>query len=735
MTFSSEILKPDLSKFYLVQITARKYVGLGTSIGGGLYTFSLPQTILTSEVYVNGSTATYTHTGGVLTVTSGSNLASSANYVIIEHDLYLTGTTTRVSSSVSGLPDAEWEPRLLEYPVFAQSMKNVVDGVFSISGSSLRIVSTDDFYSKLTGVNDSLSKAPVKVWMCIGSLENNRAVYDGQVVSLSYTSGILSLELADAFSRLLETATFGTKEQAFNFVGNGARPHIQIEDENTPVPITFGYSSPITVKEGWRHLDAYGSPIGPTWHVSEGSKAVRYSPQYPGVTDTISYSAGRITATDILRLNFGTINDAYAHYVTRLIPIDPKLATGSTTDIIIYDLFLYLFCSTLNCRIGDFIPNAAGPNQHGWVCQVGNFGFGSYNLAISIPFYGTEITGYGTPPSSGPVSVPSIPNNTIPAMTVWIEGGDSVSNQHFNVPLGFDLRTTNHSTRYVPFSLSLSSYTLEGKVINNVNFTIDPVAAKLNDTDSGGSSVNPLIGKTVKYAYRLANIDDHGAGLKYVLDVAGMATNVASFSQASTDLDAQLSLTVPFENPRSFGSYLSIAQYITQSTLGVLQVNPARELEYKILDTPGAPEHERDETDILADSSISNIEFQDIAYQVKFENPQLKSLQAFDGVSSESFLQYDKEGFLHRTTRLKEIKHCLRYDTNVRARIAGYLKEPTVEYRIATASRDLESEIGDVMSIASEIVATESSTASGIIVSTESSSAQTNIKINELRGI
>lgn len=732
MSFATEIEKPDNERFFLVQVTARKDIGLGTNVGGNDYEFTVDASLNISEVYVNGVAETWSLDGATLTVTSASDLESSSNYIIVDHELYLTGSATKYTSSVSGLPDAEWVPRLQNYPNVSQSVSNILNGVFTLSASQIKIISTDGYHQKLLSTSDSLSKAPVKIWACVNGVENNRLVFIGSVTTAYFSNSVLTLDIIDTFNKLNDTAFFGTNEQALNYRGNTSRPYVMPEDVNTAVPLTIGHASPYTVAPGWRHLDAYGTPLqGEFYHVSKGTKAIKYSPELPNPSSTISYSAGRILASDLLRLNFGTINDAYEQYVTRSIPADP--ARGSSTpNITIYEKILYLFCSSFNCQVGDFVPDVDG-----WVCSTGNLSFGSYNVAIACPFYGYS-TAINSVPADGVISPPAITNNLHPAMCVWMEGGDQVTNQDTYIPLALspDNRFTFHGTRYLPFTASLSAYTYAGRTINHVNFTINPATAKLLATDAGVANSNPLANKNIYYKYRLATEDTHATGLKYFLTAAGMSTNATSFTQADTDLPStNLALTTPLDSGKNHNTFLDLCQAVTGSTFGVLSVNPSNEVEYKIVDTIVTPDFTRNEIDIINNSVSSKIEYQDIATSILFTHPQIETPLFSGGISVSASVESSYSSFLHRVSKFTEIKHYLKSLAGVTARISGYLKNSIVEYNITTASKDLNTSIGDSVELTNSAVTNDSGTSTGIVVGIDASTSSTNLKINELRGV
>ena len=216
-----------------------------------------------------------------------------------------------------------------------------------------------------------------------------------------------------------------------------------------------------------------------------------------------------------------------------------------------------------------------------------------------------------------------------------------------------------------------------------------------------------------------------------------MSTNAASFTQADSDLVANVSLTLPTGESNEFQSYLSAAQTITKSTLGLLRVNPGREVEYEIIQNPTALtiDATRDTVNMISGATGSNMQYQDIYSAVSFENEQLKDLTAIAGTGPAAFVESSLTKQLHRIDRIKTIKHCLDSIQNRKLAIAGYFSAPTVEYNLKTSSEDLASSIGDVVEITNEAVGNDTGITKAIIVGLDQRGSDTTIKLNEIRGV
>ena len=733
MTFASEAAKTASERFFLVRLTPRKYIGVGVSIGGGDYTFDLASTINVDVVTVNNVTEpVWTHVGDVLTVTSATDLEDVANIVTIDHDIFVTGTNQRVTDGVGGIPDALWEPLLVSYPGFSQSMANIAEGIFSLSGTNITLISVDRWGQELFGENDSLCKANVTVWACIDSVDTNRMIFQGEVSTARYGYGQLTLDVIDTFSKLQDTASFGSKSDSHVYFGNSRTPNSDPKNENKAIPLTFGRSSPMEISFGWRHLDAYGSPNGALYHVSNGNTAIKVDPTNPTGAAAVTFLCGRVIGSNVKRLNFGTISAAYALYVQRQVQeVPPTPPYSPPYPLMIYDKILYLTVSAFNGEIGDYVPTV-----NGWVCGYKAGLWGSYNLAIACPEYKlSELNSGNIANPSGAVAVPGIPNNSIPSMSMWIEGGNNVKYNAYYYPLSLLPSSVSKSadTRYLKFSIAIATYTSNGQDISFVYAVVDPVANGLNVLDQS----NSLVSATIKYRVSPAASMTHANALDYIVRSSGMSTNAASFTQADSDLVANVSLTLPTGESNEFQSYLSAAQTITKSTLGLLRVNPGREVEYEIIQNPTALtiDATRDTVNMISGATGSNMQYQDIYSAVSFENEQLKDLTAIAGTGPAAFVESSLTKQLHRIDRIKTIKHCLDSIQNRKLAIAGYFSAPTVEYNLKTSSEDLASSIGDVAEITNEAVGNDTGITKAIIVGLDQRGSDTTIKLNEIRGV
>ena len=751
MTFASDVQKSASERFFLVRISPRKYIGSGLSLGSNQYYWDIGLGYNISKVTINETdSSSFIYENGDLVITSLIDLSNSSNIVTFDHDLYLTGTKVRSTASVSEVPDADWIPLIQNYPEFSQSMKNIAEGVFSLSGTDISLICTDRWGQNLLGSDDSLSRSPVTVWVCIDSVESNRRIFDGEVASVNYSYGVLSVSIIDSFQKLGNTAAFGIRSQSHVYTGNNGQYPLP-QDENSAVPIVMGKSSPYSISAGYRHVDPFGAVPSPSYHLNDGMRAKLIGPYSPNQESTTTWMLGRIVGTDVKKINFGSFTGN-----TLVVPFSKQIegtityvnadqttnySEQSTDFVVNYIVYCQLSnIDNFNGEIGDYIPasyltcfdsNFRASSDGGFICGYGAGLYGSYNLAIYVQNF-TKDSLFDVIPTQYTSAALSIPSATLPSVSMWVESGEGISYNYQVFYLVLSLNPVTFkaqfsgSTRYLPFTLSLgTAYTVGGKTVRDVYATV----TKNSVINISGSSVRCRISPNQSMT--------HGEALKFVCKASGLDTNDTTFTQADSELTANVSLTVPKDDAAQFPNYLDVAQSITSSTLGVLRVNQSRQVEYELLKNPSSLsiDSTKDVLNMVAGDTVTSVEYQDIYSTVEFKNPQLNNLAALSGTGPNSVVDFPKIRQLHRVNKTKTVEHVLESIQNRKSVIAGYFSNPTVEYSLSTASEDLASSIGDIVEINNTAVANDEQSAVGLIIGLDQSGSKTTVKINELRGI
>lgn len=732
MTFLDEALKPASERFFVVRITARKYAGTGSHAGGGVYYFGdLPAGLNINQVLVNGVVEpvwSYESTGNpeiwTIAVTSSTDLTLASNVMTIDHDIFLTGTKIRETASVAGLPNATWEPLIENYPTFSQSMRNITEGVFSLSNTDLTVICTNRWAQKFLGTNDSFSAAPVSVWVCIDEVTNNRKIFDGEVSNVSYSYGKLNLSVIDSFNRLKQSAIFGSVNQAFNNRDNGRTPNLAEPDVNSAATLVIGKTSPLIMDRGYRISSNFRNPndtiSGPLnvnfFHLKDGLRCIPVTANYESA-DSVQFYVGRFVGTNIKRLTFGSVVRAHTAYVEGNYEVyDPDFLIQAAD----YHKITMVNFTNFNGEIGDYVPGL------GFCCCKTQFSHAglTYNCAFGdVQYYLDSSSGNVGQPVS--ISAPS--ENVYPSMSIWCEGTSDCSYQYGRVGSNWFLKP-KYSGRYVPFSLQLGTpYSFGGQQITDVFVTV-------LKSDIGDDYPGKL---TFKARFSPSTELTHGNLMKFIIKSAGMLTNDATFSQADSELPANVALCVPYYLSSGYPKYLEVAQLVASSTLGILRINQNREIEYELIKnvSSAAIDSTKNILNMISGDTTTSLEYQDIVSNVTFKNENLVEYDKSPNTGATATVYLPINEQLHRAKATKEINHVL---TNIQGRkdaIAGYLSNPTVEYTLSTASEDLASSIGDVVEITNPCIADSGEVAVGVIIGLDQSGSKTSVKINEIRGV
>lgn len=733
MSFATEIIKPDSERFALVRIQPRKYLDTLTLVTGTTFTAPLSDDIIIEDVNIKvaGSSTeytafTYTQANNLLTIVADDDISDTDYYVIVTHNIYATGTKTRYTSGVVGgdtPPDAEWKPILATYPTCSQSMKDITEGVFTLSNTTIELISDDRFIENMLGSNDTFNDANVDVWICVNDYENNKLVFNGRVNALSSSGSAVTLQVLDSFNKLNSTALFGEFGAAYIYKFSTLASYPNIGDDKKASVMVLGHNSPFGLKD-LASPSELGDSYIQTYHVTNGLKLHQDYPQvYDMTTTTLSFFVGRMMGSAIQKMTFGTVSRCYKYVAT-----GPTLY-GTTT----YTEYYHLNCSNFLGQIGDCLPNGLPgvDSSRMWVCYIGSHtgpDASTYNLVV---FKQSQLWGISVP-SSGLQSNPTMVDNSydsyciyrndITASKVFDDGGAANSGKSQYYINGF-----NNAS-----SIRLESLgTLGGVPLNAVyiDFNMSSLGTYFRKDDL---NINELYCR-----FMTNNPISHAETLRFVVETAGLDANTASFAAAETDFGGQVSFAVPFDRGDTYPTYLQVAQYIAKSAFGILKINNSREIEYNIVKNPAdlTSIGDRDDSNILLNSFSSNVDYQDCAHTISFTNPDYRGMDAINGTKSVANTTNYKAKLLHNITSNKEYKHCLTDITDRKDAIAGYFGEPTIQYTYKTSAMDLDSNVGDAITVTSNNVAGTSQEVTAVVTEINTGTGSSTIKLNEIRGV
>jgi len=184
----------------------------------------------------------------------------------------------------------------------------------------------------------------------------------------------------------------------------------------------------------------------------------------------------------------------------------------------------------------------------------------------------------------------------------------------------------------------------------------------------------------------------HGELVKEIVESAGINVNSASIVASNLLLPVYTSLSIPKYDENDFSDYLSYLQHILESTFSYVALNNNFELVYSLFTDPTSIDEITD-TEIILDSFFTTIDYQDIVSQIIAYNPHANSVEFVSktGTSLKSF----KAQYLHGFSRTVRFQHCLEDITSRITQMLEYRSNRVAKYSMDTASKNLDSKIGD----------------------------------------
>jgi len=237
-------------KFFLCRMLPSRYLNPTlTSIGGGVYSATLEtQSII--EIKENETVLTKVETVSSVGEWSFNELTKEIqifpsdidNAIVCSYYLFFTSERFRNISENpmdTNTAQRDWEPRISNSPSIAQSIKNVINGIVSISASSVEIINTDRFFQKYTTENDSFYQKKVDFWLCLDSVENIDRTFSGRIDSISVKKDSVLFSFDDSLSKLKNAAFLG--DDASEVISSiGSNPLLDPAKNGQPIPFIFG---------------------------------------------------------------------------------------------------------------------------------------------------------------------------------------------------------------------------------------------------------------------------------------------------------------------------------------------------------------------------------------------------------------------------------------------------------------------------------------------------------------
>ena len=687
MTIATEKTKFSSERFFLVRINPARFIQ--PTLNGSVYEITLP--FIVNRVERNGvalvkdlTTPTVNdhwfqdETTRLLQVKLALAPNDTTNVLIAFHYLFYTGTIFRAISEDpedSATTVRNWEPRILNYPVITESFENILAGVFTINDLTIDLINEDRNIQPFLGENDSFYKKQVDIWACINSVENIKKIFTGSIVSISFTQNTTSIKVADSFNKLKDIAFMGDDNDEVYATSDGF-PNVFNRDLNKTIPYIVGpYSR-------WR--DTLFSVIGGsirTFELRDGNQALatNYSATFSTSTNR-NWTACRQKAV-VQTQTFGAIT-----------------AVADVGDGHIY----IKFASYSNVYIGDTLKyNTGGTDYWGRVNQYGSLTYLSnpYNIQIFS--------------TAGSFTLAS----TVTAVK------------------SFAITITDSTNAAVYYPKYQRDYTIDDSTVTSGGNRLVEIDFVNNfEANLSMSTLDPNK-HTIFYRTTNNSPESHGQILIDMLGKVGLAYDATSFTQADTDLDAEVLFSIPNFDEQDYSTYLKYTQDVLKSTLGFLRINQDFEVEYKLIQAPTSTSV-RDESLTLDKETSCEVQYQDIATQIIAFNPHNSSdWETTSTPSSNETRTSNKASYLHDILNTDRFRHVLRFITDRIDDIFALRSRRSAIYRFATATQDIDSALGDDIQLENSIVLGDLETQDVKILSIEKTPKQTKISASDFMGV
>jgi hypothetical protein len=623
------------------------------------------------------------------------------NVIVVFHYLFFATDEGRrlpqdpTSAESDSNPLRFWEPRLSGEPTATESFKNALAGVITISNTRASIID-DDFVirSIIGGDNDSLSNKAAVIWMGVNSTITQ--LFSGACGSGFDISGsnIISLAIYDLMNKLTQVASLGDDpDDIYARRGTGYFTKLDPSKHDTPIPFVFGSKSPSKIS---RAISSGAvASVDPLYEFPLlNAKNISYNDD-ASVTNNRNWKLNRQVGFPLTQ-SFGTLQ-AYGG--------DSIVYNPTTTHL------FFRFASYSNVNVGDTLTvvfDNGGGSQTGYfeVVYVGSFTASatSYNIMVQ--------RGFG---------------DTIPANLAAISS--ITANYSFCVRL---------PSRFVKYGSTKSwcAY-VRDYTLNFFNTTAGYKTGELTFASDFESTLSiDNLGASETVAYRTTSAGHtHAEAMDLLITSAGLTPNAASITQADVDLSANVNFTVPSYDESQYRSYLGYCEDLTKSTLSYIAPNADGEIEYNLLSAPAAtPDSTTDDT-YLDGSLRSNVNYKDIKTALLAYNPNIQDEVSIDGGDAAAITESKKAKYLHDLEEPEKFRHVLDDISGRIDDIMAVKAERRLTYQFSTATKNIDSNLGDDVTLETSALAGSASSVNGKINKIARSSKNTTVTIDDLKDL
>lgn len=703
MTIATEKLNPASERFMLIRLEPIRDISpLLVSLGGGVYSCSFPYEV--TNIYKNGDdtllswvTTTPTSNDEVFwdetakTITIKLSSAPSSltlPMITVSYYIYLTGGVNREAYATptdSNTAFVPWIGRVTQYPSTSQSISNIFSGVFSIDGTSLTVANSDGYFNQYLTANDSFYKRRIDAWLCVNSISNIESAYRGSVVYLNGDSDFVTFSIVDSFNNLTNPAYMGDTVQEALYLGETSS-FPQVYSGHRGLPCRF-IASDISKWDYDKSQELTQSFFGAP---NELIKFTDYSQSITAVNT--DYDDTALAGSD--RLNWSVCRTPGSILVQSFPSVSHVLNSLG---------FVVGFSSApSNVFVGNRVSwTTGGTPYRGIVVWVGS----RTKLGNT---YHVEIV----PDSLAYVLNTSSVFNNLHCLDVTIDVG--YLNAGVPLPIrateGYDYTvnqtTTSGGNKHVSITMNAG---LNGRYPTYGTFILSPETCTMYCRVFGPTNYG------------------HGQLLKLMCNTVGIETNDSTFTAADAAVTEKVAMSIPMQDETEYGQYLDYAEKILSSTLGYLAIGSDFKAEYHLTAAPSGS-LTVGKSRYIRDSLSWTLDYQDIISEITATNNHWPVSD-----SSYSNLNYAAK-YLHGVDNPFHFNHVLKSLNSTGANVLKLRSKRRASYTFSTSTVNIDSAIGNDVTLESDKILGGASSDDVKIVSLEKNTEQTTITAIDLEG-
>lgn len=684
MTFADNIAKASSERYALVRLSPARIINDDVVEGatdyftmaftGNPFSVTLDlDTVFTEDTGLTvNNTWYYNSDTQVLYIRTSEAIEVPTSSLCVLH--YITITDQRdIELSVDpivGGDKAIWEDRLKQAPKISSSIANMVDGTMTTSASSINLENSDDGITEWFTSKDTYNSRDVDVWFSVDGVLAK--VFSGTIRTLDFTTTTISLGVVDKSTLFDDSAYMGSAKEDSEY--NTATHTIDEKYEGVPIPFVVR-QSPSGEKQ----------PDVETFELRDSTSEILDL----SILDTSQMLEGHcIDHTTVV--NTSNNRDWMLCRSTQHNADTLDWGGGSTTIVqkgsTNYDLKYQgnrwnLLNVTVSTAHGLEIGDTGEPTDS---ALAGSFTYHAVVVKIIsdtnywLAAYHPTMTSYTTDHTETTMVLPT--NNRAVSIMLEYEDGEKmvpVENQDYTV-----------------------NYTNLDNGTRQVDITFDSNFERLNSAHS--LDLEALSSRNCRLFYKFRNSTEtlHGTLVEQTLKGLDLTVNATSISDANSALtdgftNGDCIMVVPSKGSTEHTTIRKVLAEILQTSIGYVRMDEDSEVYYELFNTPTGTSTRTDD-DILSSTLIPRISYYDMFAKINVDNPYVKAESTLHPTTFNQTVATN----LHKATREKKLTTVFdRIPGDMTARYNTFFGQPRVTYKYRTASLDLNTQLGDYITL------------------------------------